>query len=151
MSEKKQQKTAPPLLHKNIGNQDVLTMDKMHKELEDSRDQVAALSNELDQRFAEIAILTRLLLEKDQHSDQLLTDSNEKNQQIETLQSLRDSLTIALELKSHAHDDLLSLMTIRDAEIARLRNELCSFSESTSWRVTAPFRYIKKIMGFSAR
>src|SRR5690606_1045717 len=112
MSEKNQQKSAPHLSHKNIGQQDALTMDRLNKELEDSRDQVAALNQELDQRFSEIAILTRLLLEKDQHSDQLLRNINEKNQQIEALQSLRDTLTTELELKSLANDDLLSLVAI---------------------------------------
>jgi chromosome segregation ATPase len=217
MSEKKQQITAPPILHKNTGYQDTLALDRLNKELEEARDQVAALNKELDQRFTEIATLTRLLLDKDQYLDQLsndlnnkndqlnqliaktdehlsqiagftaqladidrLTDSielkntqnndliskieflqisssdlqialDDKNRQIEALQNLRDTLTATLELKNQAFDELSGQLTARDAEVAYLKSELGAIYQSTSWRVTTPLRYIKKLLRFTAQ
>ena len=249
MSEKKQQITALPLLHKNARHQDILILDRLNKELEDGRDQIAALNKELDQRFTEVATLTRLLLEKDQDLDQLSSDLNDKNhqlkqlsdqylsqtadfnakqseidkladsiefkniqnddlaikikilqnlssdlqialdnknqqtevlqialddkiQQIEALQNLRIALSATIELKNQAFDDIssqaatkdvnlesLSLhqaqvedeLLSRDSEIAYLKNELHSVYTSTSWQVTAPLRYIKRLIGFTAQ
>ncbi|OZY87674.1 hypothetical protein CBP51_12130 [Cellvibrio mixtus] len=228
MTEKNQQFTTPSLDYRQE-DQDTLAFGTLSKELEDCQDQIKALNTELDQRFTEIATLTRLLLEKEDYSDQLLNDINhkneqinqlssevtnlaaqlaeadkltdsiefknihdndlsskikflqnassnfnatlnDKNQQIEALQRLRDTLTTTLELKNQAHDDLLNQLamkdvnieslclhlgqvegdlTSRDAEITHFKNELHAIYDSTSWRATAPLRYVKKLLGLT--
>lgn len=230
MTEKNQQFTTPSLDYRQ-DDQDTLAFGTLSKELEDCQDQIKALNTELDQRFSEIATLTRLLLEKEQFSDQLLNDIshkneqihqlsgevtklaaqlaeadklagliefknvhnsdlsskikflqdssnnfnaalNDKNQQIEALQSLRDTLTTTLELKNQAYDDLLNQLamkdanieslclhlgqvegdlTSRDSEIVHFKNELRAIYGSTSWRATAPLRYVKKLLGLTQK
>lgn len=200
MIEKDQQFTEPQILPHHKTNLDTLAFEASSIELDDCQDKIEELNKELDQRFTEIAVITRLLLEKDQYSDQLnelielkniqnaelsskiefLENStralnaalNEKSQQIGALHALRDTLITTFELKSHAYDDLLSQMEIkaanirsvsvnlsqaeahlasRDAEITHLQSKLSEIYGSTSWRVTAPLRYVKKLLGFIAQ
>lgn len=87
--------------------------------------------------------------------DTLLID---KNQQVEALQNLQTTLQATLELRNQTLNELSTQIEAKDSHLetllvqnALLKDELDAAYKSISWRVTAPLRFIKKLLRSTAQ
>ena len=104
-------------------------------------DRQRAEMNDVLESFQQKSAVELCTLKREIHDRESQVQSNNERyqSQIQTLKS--QELSLSLKLKR-----VLRQTGIREVELDRLRKELLDLRNSTSWRVTAPFRFVSALL-----
>jgi len=160
-------------LHKNFwdGDQIVLVyaetswLDSLGLTLQDfcieqsgSAAEIASLNQALVERDRQIASLNQAVAERDGQIASLNEAVTEREVRINSLNQAvaeRDgqiaSLNQAVAERDGQIANLNQAVTERDGQVSKLNNEVTKIRQSTSWRITAPVRQVKRLILASTR